>query len=292
MYCYGGRTTRGAAVKLTAKSLLVGRAPALWLVSFAGIVLRWASVGAAAWGVWAFYQADAFDAIVRAHGSLTGYAALYAAGTALRLTALTFAAALRGGETAVYAEIAAGGRLRLKRGLRFLAPKRAFRLLDVYLRVYALRLLWLLYFFIPALAAGFTLLRLNTLRPTLPTAWWTAAAGTAILAVLGILFWIPVAARFSAAPLLAVTDDKLKARDAVRESVRRSDGLAVKFALFRASLLGWALLCPVPFASVYCLPYCRLAPLVWLQNADTPTPAYIKARAAAFRPPLLPPAEE
>ena len=102
------------------------------------------------WGVWAFYQADAFDAIVRAHGTLTGYAALYAAGTILRLSALTFAAALRGGEVALYAEIAAGGRLRLAKGLRFLTPKRAFRLLDVYVRVYTLRLLWLLYFFIPA----------------------------------------------------------------------------------------------------------------------------------------------
>lgn len=262
-------------------------------MSFAGICLRWAAVGAALWGVWAFYQADAFDAIVRAHGTLTGYAALYAAGTVLRLTALTFAAALRGGEVALYAEIAAGGRLRLAKGLRFLTPKRAFRLLDVYVRVYTLRLLWLLYFFIPALAAGFTLLRLNALRPTVPTAWWTAAAGTAVLAALGVLFWLPVAGRYAAAPLLAVSDGTLKARDAVRQSVRRSDGLAVQYALFRASLGGWALLCAVPFAAVYCLPYCRLAPLVWLKSAENaPMPAYTRAPTAAFRPPLPPPAEE
>ena len=164
---------------------------------------------------------------------------------------------------------------------------------SIILNGWHLRLLWLLYFFIPALAAGFTLLRLNALRPTVPTAWWTAVAGTAVLAALGVLFWLPVAGRYAATPLLAVSDGTLKARDAVQQSVRRSDGLAVQYALFRASLGGWALLCAVPFAAVYCLPYCQLAPLVWLKSAENaPMPTYTRAPTAAFRLPLPPPAEE
>ena len=114
--------------------------------------------------------------------------------------------------------------------------------------------LWLLAYAAPA-AALFFALRYGTaawLTPVIRAVLWTAEA---VFAVAGLGFFSVTASRYFLADYLLYLNPLMPPKEAIRSSVRLTQGKLLAVTARRLSLLPWALaellILPLPFAAVY-----------------------------------------
>lgn len=79
--------------------------------------------------------------------------------------------------------------------------------------------------------------------------------GTVILAAAGLFFWVLFIQRYSKAFFYLACYKDFSPDDAIRESVRKTQGKSSEIFLFKASFLPWFLLCAGILPALYVLPY-------------------------------------
>ena len=245
-------------IKISAKSLLSKNTLRLFFASFLAFFLKTALVLSAALLTYFFMRSDYFDAFISFSNKYVMYFALLFILNVVRIFILLFVFAITLGEKFLYFKRAAGEKGSLSLLFSFLSPKKAARAFALYCKIFFLKILWFLFFLSPAALCGETVFFLYRASRLTVGAFNSLLFGVVFLAVLGLCFFLFAAQRFSAAPYYMCLEN-LSPKEAVKKSVRFTDGFLKRFVLFKLSFLGWGALSFAVLPALYVIPYIKLS---------------------------------
>lgn len=136
--------------------------------------------------------------------------------------------------------------------------KNCIKSLFASLLVLALRLLWLIFFCLPALSLLLFLYYKLSHGGLAENVLQSLGAGLVCLFLFAFLFYFCTIQRY----LLVVRIVGLRGlriRDAIKQSTRLTDGYSAAVAIFKLGLALWYLLCPLIVPLFYIVPYSRLS---------------------------------
>lgn len=131
----------------------------------------------------------------------------------------------------------------------------AFKACAVSVYVFALKLFWFAVFeFVPVCGAAVFAAYSEDKAVSLKAAY-AVFAGIAVLAAVGIFFWLVFIQRYSKAMFYLACYKDLTAAEAIGESVRKTRGKAAGIFFFKFSFVPWLLLCAGVVPALFVVPY-------------------------------------
>lgn len=245
-------------IKISAKALLYKNTLRLFFASFLAFFLKAALVLSTAALTYYFFSSDYFDAFVSFSNKYVMYFVLLFLLNVIRIFVLLFVFAITLGEKFLYFKRAMGEKGSVSLLFYFLSPKKAAKAFVLYCKIFFLKLFWLLFFLSPALMGGASVFYLYNLKSLTLESFYALLAGVLLLAVLGLCFFLFASKRYFAAPYYMCLEN-LSPKDAIKKSVRFTDGALKSFVLFRLGLLGWAALSIAVIPAVFSVPYLKLS---------------------------------
>lgn len=125
----------------------------------------------------------------------------------------------------------------------------------LYGMLFVLRLLWLvLYEALPCVLAGIFAYKISV-GPVGVRTSKILLAGAAVLAVVGLVFWLITVQRYSRADFYFAAYGDISPSEAISLSVRKTAEEANSVFLFKLGFLPWLLLCAAILPALYIIPY-------------------------------------
>ncbi len=118
-----------------------------------------------------------------------------------------------------------------------------------------LKLFWLAVFEFVPLCGAFVFVSYAENRAVSLKAAYAVFAGIAVLAVIGIFFWLVFIQRYSKSMFYLACYKDLTAAEAIGESVRKTRGRLGEIFLFKFSFAPWLLLCAAVVPALFVIPY-------------------------------------
>ncbi len=251
-------------IRLESKYLLSKNNLRLFLISFLSAGLRWGNLALNLTGLYLFLNSDFSEKLLSNYNNAlvyTGVVIFYS--TIFFFTAMT-ASAIKLGEQFIYFTRAQGSKGSVRLLFKFLHPKKSFRALKFYFTVNFMKLFWLIYFLSPVgVCAGCTVYLYNVSYLS-PQVWFILAFGAILLLSVSIVVWRVSVLRYSAAPYYLCLNPDLQPKDAIKKSIRFTDGFLTDGVLLEYSFFGWLLSCFLIIPLFYVVPYIKLTKTVFI----------------------------
>ncbi len=247
------------SVKLKSKMLLKGDTIRLFFISLVSFIIRRGIFALWFYCLVSLFKNGFLDFYFDNYNDVFVYAIVLFDVIFVTGVLFLFICSLKLGEQFLYFIKASGGRGRLNLLFRFFTFSRSFRAFSLYIRLTALKMLWLLYFLFPcAVCYGITFYLYNY-GSILPVVFYILTAGSSILLSFCILMWRVTFFRYNAAPYYVCLNPKITPKEAIRKSIYFTDGLLRESVLFESSFFGWFLSCIGIIPLIYVLPYFKIS---------------------------------
>lgn len=129
-----------------------------------------------------------------------------------------------------------------------------------------LKLFWLAFFeFVPFCGALVFAAYAENRAVSLKAAY-AVLAGAAVLAVIGLFFWLVFIQRYSKSMFYLACYKDLTALEAIGESVRKTRGRLAEIFLFKFSFAPWLLLCAAVVPALFVIPYYKQSVTCYFLN--------------------------
>lgn len=251
-------------IRLESKYLLSKNNLRLFLISFLSAGLRWGNLALNLTGLYLFLNSDFSEKLLSNYNNAlvyTGVVIFYS--TIFFFTAMT-ASAIKLGEQFIYFTRAQGSKGSVRLLFKFLHPKKSFRALKFYFTVNFMKLFWLIYFLSPVgVCAGCTVYLYNVSYLS-PQVWFILTFGAILLLSVSIVVWRVSVLRYSAAPYYLCLNPDSQPKDAIKKSIRFTDGFLTDGVLLEYSFFGWLLSCFLIIPLFYVVPYIKLTKTVFI----------------------------
>lgn len=133
--------------------------------------------------------------------------------------------------------------------------------------VFLLKLFWFAVFeLVPVCGAVFFAAYSENKAVSLKAAY-AVFAGIAVLAVIGLFFWLVFIQRYSKAMFYLACYKDLTAAEAIGESIRKTRGKAAEIFLFKFSFVPWLLLCIGVVPALFVVPYYKQSITCYFLNS-------------------------
>lgn len=142
----------------------------------------------------------------------------------------------------------------------------AFKACAVSIYVFILKLFWFAVFeLVPVCGAVFFTAYSADKAVSLKAAY-AVFAGIAVIAAVGIFFWLVFIQRYSKSMFYLACYKDLTAAEAIGESVRKTRGKAAEIFLFKFSFVPWLLLCAGVVPALFVVPYYKQSVTCYFLN--------------------------
>lgn len=251
-------------IRLHSKYLLSKNICRLFFISFASACLRWGRLIFTVAGIFIFLNSPLYEALRAKYGTAeVAFVSVLIYLWLFFLIALV-SSGIKLGEQFLYFTRAQGSKGSLKLIFKYTAPKKAFRALRFYTTVNFYKFMWLLYFLLPcALCVGCDIYVYNYFSYP-PIIHMILAVSISLLFSVCFVMWRISSARYSAAAYYFCLDPSMKVGDAIKKSIRFTDGFLAESVLLEYSLAGWILSCVFAAPIIYVVPYVKLCKCVFV----------------------------
>ena len=246
-------------VKIKSKAMIKDDTLRLFFISLLSFALRRGS-----FAIWLYCVVNLFKS-----GILNSYLERYNDGLvysvvifdALFVTAILFLfiSALKLGEQFLYFIKASGGTGRAGLLFNFFTFEKSYRAFSLYLRLTILKLGWLLYFLLPCIASYSLTFFLYSQGSLLPIVYYIMLLGSSILLSFCLFMWRVAFFRYNAAPYYFCLNSSLSGKEAIKKSIKYTDGFLRESVLLDSSFFAWFLSCGFIIPFIYVIPYFKLS---------------------------------
>ncbi len=252
-------------VKIKAKELLYRNTLRLFLVSLLSFVFRWCALALTIFTPPIFINTGLFKTLCDYTGSTPGIIISVLLFMLLTLGLLCFASGIRIGEQWIYLQRFNGVKPKLRYLFKFLSPKKTIRALNLYTKIFSLKLMWLIYFVTPpVLCFGCTFYLISHGADNI-TILLPALAGAVLLSALLVLIQ-SIFARYSQGAFYMCTHKGATARESLNFSITATDGHLNDRTVLHFSLMGWLLSCVLILPIIYAVPYIKLCNVTFAEE--------------------------
>lgn len=257
----------GGAVKLKSKMLIRGDTLRLFLAGVFGFAVRAGTFSLWLYCLVSIFKSGIINSYLENYNGILVYSLVITDIIFVTAVLLLFISAVRLGEQFIYFIKANGGRGRFALLFRFFTFKKSFRAFSLYARLALLKALWFIYYLFPcAICYGITFY-LYSNGSLLPTVYYVLIAGSSVLLSYCVFMWRVTFFRYNAAAYYICLNHRISPRDAIKKSVRFTDGFLKEYALTESSFLGWFLSCIFIVPAVYVLPYFRVTKALFVSES-------------------------
>lgn len=254
-------------VKIKSQTIIKGDTLRLFIISFFSFVVR--RGGFAIWlycivnifqsGILNYYLDQFNDALVY---SVVAFDIAF-----ITAVLFLFICALKAGEQFLYFIKASGGKGRTGLVFSFFTFKKSFRAFSLYFRLTFLKFGWLLYFLLPCIVTYGLTFYLYSQGNLLPVVFYIMLAGSSLLLSFCIFMWRVAFFRYNAAPYYFCLNSEISAKDAIRKSIKFTDGFLRDSVLLESSFFGWFLSCGFAFPLAYVVPYFKISKALFVVDS-------------------------
>ncbi len=170
-----------------------------------------------------------------------------------------FIYSLKLGEQFLYFVKASGGKGRTGLLFHFFNFKGSFRAFALYMRLNALKLVWLLYFLFPCAVCYLITFYLYSHGNLLPIVFYILIIGSSVLLSFCVFMWRITFSRYNAAPYYVCLNPDTTPKEAIKKSIFFTDGVLRESVLLESSFFGWFLSCITFVPFIYVLPYFKIS---------------------------------
>lgn len=132
--------------------------------------------------------------------------------------------------------------------------------------IFLLKLFWLCVFEVLPVCGAVVFFFYVENRAVSLKATYAVFAGIAVLAVVGLFFWLVLIQRYSKAMFYLACYKDLTAGEAIGESVRKTRGRLAEIFLFKFSFVPWLLLCAGIVPALFVVPYYKQSVTCYFLN--------------------------
>ncbi len=256
-------------IRLQAKYLLSKNNFRLFSISLTSFFLRWGRFILTIVGIFIFLKSSLFQSLTQQYGvKEVSLVCVLIYGWLFFLTALV-SSGFKMGEQFIYFTRAQGSRGSLRLLFKYASPKKAFRALRFYATVNFFKALWFIYFLIPCALCVICDAYIYSYFQVASVVHLVIALSLSLLFSISLAMWRASVARYSAAAYYFCLDPAMKVRDAIKKSIRFTDGFLTESVLLEYSLSGWILSCVYILPIFYVVPYIKLCKCVFVTEALT-----------------------
>ncbi len=170
-----------------------------------------------------------------------------------------FICALRLGEQFLYFIKASGGSGRFLLLFHFFTFEKSFRALSLFVQLTVRKTLWLLYYLFPCVVCYGITFYLYLYGNISTVVFYILTAGSSVLLALCVFMCRVTFFRFNAASYYVGLNPYITPIEAIKKSIRFTDGFLRESALLESSFFGWFLSCLSLISVVYVVPYFKIS---------------------------------
>lgn len=254
------------SARLRSDMLLSKSTARLFFISLFGFVLRWSVLSLNLISLALFIRSDFLDFLFRTYNDVLIITLSVVLFSAIFILSAMFISAIKLGEQFLYFTRAQGSRGRFLLLFKYLKPRKAARAFTLYSELVLLKLFWFIYFLLPFGICVGCIGYIYTL-PTLPQGIYTVLwAGASSLLALSIVMWRLSTLRYSAAPYYVCLNHQLPPSQAIKKSIRFTDGKLAEGVLLEYSFTGWFLSCIFIIPIFYVVPKFKLSKCIFITD--------------------------
>ena len=264
-------------IKIKSKTLLKGDTLRLFFISIFSFIIRRGT-----FAIWLYCLVNLFKSgILNSYSDKYNDALVYSM-VVFDIAFVTsvlflFISALKLGEQFLYFIKASGGRGRTGLLFSFFTFEKSIRAFSFYLRLTILKFGWLMYFLLPcAVTYGLTFY-LYSQGALLPVVFYIMLAGSSVLLSFCVFMWRIAFFRYNAAPYYLCLNSEKSAKEAIRKSIKFTDGFLRESVFLESSFFAWFLSCGFIVPFVYVIPYFRISKALFVVESLS-LRAYPKAK--------------
>lgn len=254
-------------IRLESKYLLSKNTLRLFLISLLSMSLRWGNLALNLTGLYFLLNSDFLKNLLFDYNNALVYTGVVILYSIIFFSTAMTASAIKLGEQFVYFTRAQRAKGQIRLLFKFLHPKKSLKALKLYFTVNFMKIFWLIYFLSPVgVCAGCTAYLYN-ISYLSPDVYFVLASGTALLLSISTVVWRVAVLRYSAAPYYVCLKPELQVKEAIKKSIRFTDGLLTEGVLLEYSFSGWILSCILIIPLFYVVPYIKLTKSVFVTKS-------------------------
>lgn len=252
-------------IRLQAKYLLSQNTFRLFAVSFFSFCIRLSLLIFSVSGILFFINSLFIKNLTDLYGSLMVTVIYFLIYFIILFLISLFSAGIKSGEDFIYFTRSQGAKGSFTLLFKYLSPKKAFRALRFYAYVNFFKIIWLLYFSVPCAICTICDIYVYSYSAS-SSIHLILSVSISLLLSLSLIMWRISVARYSAAAYYFCLNPKIKVKEAVRKSIRFTDGFLTESVLLEYSLIGWFLSCIFVIPVFYVVPYAKLCKRVFVSE--------------------------
>ena len=242
-------------VKIKSQTIIKGDTLRLFFISFFSFLLRRGTFAIWLYCIVNLFKNGVLKPYLDSYNSALVYSVVIFDIAFVTSVLFLFICALKLGEQFVYFIKSSGGKGRTGLVFSFFTFKKSFRAFSLYFRLTFLKFGWLLYFLLPCIVTYSLTFYLYSQGNLLPVVFYIMLAGSSLLLSFCIFMWRVAFFRYNAAPYYFCLNSEISAKDAIRKSIKFTDGFLRDSVLLESSFFGWVLSCVLVAPLVYVIPY-------------------------------------
>lgn len=251
-------------VKIKSKTIIKGDTLRLFFVSFFSFVVRRGTFAIWLYCIVNLFKSGVLQSYLDNYSDAFVYSVVIFDIVFVTAVLFLFICALKSGEQFLYFIKASGGKGRTGLLFRFFTFEKSFRMFCLYLRLTFLKVGWLLYFLLPCVICYALTFYLHSQENLLPAVFYIMIAGASLLLSYCIFMWRVSFFRYNAAPYYVCLNADIAPKDAIKKSIKFTDGFLRESVILESSFFGWFLSCGfiIPFA--YVIPYFKISKALFI----------------------------
>lgn len=254
-------------IRFEAKMLLSKNTLKFFIISTISFILRYGAVGLSVFSVLYYYRSPFFYYLLVSYNSYLVYGASSFIMSSLVFFCMLFISGVRIGEWAAYFNRANGSTGSISSLFKFLSINRSFKALTLFLQTNTLKTLWNIYFFLPTVMCGSCIYYLYRNNFVSQAIYIILATGLSITLALAVVMSRVISLRLAAAPYYICLQNNASVSNAIKKSIRFTNGFLSDGVVLEYSLIGWMLSCIFIIPLFYVIPYIKLAKAVFITDA-------------------------
>lgn len=255
-------------IKIKSKALLLNNTLKLFFVTLISFILKSSAIVCTVLPMHFILVSNIFQSLLVEYNSLIVYF-IYSLFVVISFFLLfLFISGLKTGEKAIYFMQSKGSKAKLKYLFIFLRPSQSFRSFCLYTRIFILKLLWVMFLYLPPCFCLILTLYLYFSSVIYTTVFLTLIFGTVFLTSISRFYYNCISVRYSFAPYYLCTDLNISVTDAINKSTLNSDGFIKDGVYLKSSMIPWILSCILILPTIYVIPFKNLSHAKFITFCD------------------------
>lgn len=246
-------------VKIKSKAMIKGDTLRLFFISFLSFFLRRGSFAIWLYCVINLFKSGILSSYFERYNPVVVYSVVIFDALFVSAILFLFISALKLGEQFLYFIKASGGKGRAGLLFNFFTFEKSFRAFSLYFRLTILKLGWLLYFLLPCIVSFGLTFFLYSQGSLLPIVYYIMLSGSSLLLSFCLFMWRVAFFRYNAAPYYFCLNSSLSGKEAIKKSIKYTDGFLREGVLLDSSFFPWFLSCGFIIPFVYVIPYFKIS---------------------------------